>query len=98
MLQNDGDIAKGLGFVTLYSAYLEERIDSLLMMLGTLEEFSEAKQRWQISRKIKHAKKLLRKLDNGKFEYLIKNLATCLALFVDRNELVHGRIYGGKFR
>jgi hypothetical protein len=33
----DGDIIRGLGFVTLYSAYLEEQIEDLLKMLDLLK-------------------------------------------------------------
>ena len=94
MLKDDGDIIRGLGFVTLYSAFLEEHIDNLCVMLGRIEEFGEDKLRWPISRKIKHAKKLLSKLDGAEITNLIKDLDICLALFEDRNELVHGRIYG----
>jgi hypothetical protein len=94
MLQDDGDIVRGLGFVTLYSAYLEEHIDALLSMLGPVERFGEDKQRWPISRKIKHAKKVLRTIDNREFYNLKADLDICLSLFEDRNEMVHGRIYG----
>src|SRR5665647_1380423 len=94
MLQDDRDIVRGLGFVTLYSAYLEEHIDALLSMLGPVEKFGEDKQRWPISRKIKHAKKVLSRIDNREFNNLIPDLDICLSLFEDRNELVHGRIYG----
>jgi hypothetical protein len=97
MLQDDGDIIRGLGLVTLYSAYLEEQIDNLCAMLGYIEEFGKNKVRWPISRKIKHAKKLLSKLDGTEIKNLITDLDTCTALFEDRNELVHGRIYGGTF-
>jgi len=57
LLNDDGDIIRGLGYVALYSAYLEEQIDNLLFILNSVEEFGEDKQRWPISRKIKHAKK-----------------------------------------
>ena len=56
MLQNDGDIVRGLGFVALYSAYLEEQIDNLLFKLSEVEEFTDEEQRWPVSRKIKKAK------------------------------------------
>ena len=28
-LESDGDVVRGLGFVTLYAAYLEEEVDAL---------------------------------------------------------------------
>jgi hypothetical protein len=45
VIENDGDIVRGLGFVTLYSAYLEEQIDNLLIQLSPIEEYKEDKQR-----------------------------------------------------
>jgi len=94
VIQNDGDIVRGLGFVTLYAAYLEEQIDNLLIMLDPVEKYHADKQRWPISRKIKHARKIVENIDAQKFGDLAKDLGTCIDLFEDRNELVHGRIYG----
>jgi hypothetical protein len=93
MLKNDGDIVRGLGFVALYSAYLEEQIDNLLTKLGQVEEYNENKQRWPISRKIKHAIKIIEKFESTVFLNLVANLQTCIGLFEDRNKLIHGRIY-----
>jgi hypothetical protein len=94
VLEDNGDIVHGLGFVALYSAYLEEQIDNLLFLLNPVEEFGEDKRRWQISRKIKHAKRILELLEFDSRDALIFNLAKCKELFEDRNEFVHGRIYG----
>jgi len=94
MIKDDGDIVRGLGFVALYAAYLEEQIENLLFMLAPIEPYDEAKQRWPVSKKIKHAIKVLQRLDNGEFPELAIDLRTCLDLFEDRNELIHGRIYG----
>ena len=92
-LQRDEDIVHGLGFVALYSAYLEEQIDNLLFMLHPIEPFKENEQRWQISRKIKKAKRLVSRIE---FEYrdaLLADLDTSRQLFDRRNEVIHGRIY-----
>lgn len=93
MLENDGDIVRGLGFVTLYSAYLEEQIDNLLTLLHPIEEYGEEKKRWQVSRKIKHVKQIVENLNFEGRDDLIQNLSRCKDLFEVRNELVHGRIY-----
>jgi hypothetical protein len=93
MLKDDGDIVRGLGFVALYAAYLEEQIENLLIMLAPVEAYDEEKQRWPISRKIKHAIKVLGRLDVAEFPDFATDLRTCLDLFEDRNELIHGRIY-----
>jgi hypothetical protein len=94
MIEDDGDIVRGLGFVTLYSAYLEEQIDNLLLTLSQIAEFGEDEQRWQISRKIKHAKKVLKNIEFESRDDLIASLTLSKGIFEDRNELIHGRIYG----
>ncbi len=87
-----------MGFVALHASYLEEAIDRVLWQLDPIEPYSEKKQKWQISQKIKHAKKILKRLCPSQYEAeridaLIQDLTTCLSLFEDRNELIHGRIY-----
>ncbi len=94
MIEDDGDIVRGLGFVALYSAYIEEQIDNLLLTLNQIVKFGEDEQRWQISRKIKHAKKALKQIEFESRDDLIANLTLCKEIFEDRNELIHGRIYG----
>lgn len=92
-LQNDGDVVRGLGFVALYAAYLEEQVDNLLFMLQQLEVFPEAEQRWPTSRKIEKAKRLVGELT---FEYrdaLLVDLDASRQLLEWRNEVIHGRIY-----
>jgi len=93
MVKDDGDIVRGLGFVALYAAYLEEQIENLLMMLAPVEAYDEEKQRWPISKKIKHAVKVLGILDTTEFPNFATDLRTCLDLFEDRNQLIHGCIY-----
>jgi hypothetical protein len=48
---------------------------------------------WQISSKITHSRKAIRKLSGNQFDSLLEDLNTCTELFLDRNELTHGRIY-----
>lgn len=93
MLQNDGDIIKGLGFVTLYSAYLEEQIDNLLFMLSVIKEFTEEEQRWQVSRKIKKAKEIVSKINFEGCDDLLEMLGSAKDALEERNKIVHGRIY-----
>lgn len=93
MLNDDGDIVRGLGFVALYSAYLEEQIDNLLFMLNAVEEFTEKEQRWPVSRKIKKAKALAAKFDFNGRDDLLTVLDGAKTAFEERNKIVHGRIY-----
>lgn len=93
MIQDDGDIVRGLGFVSLYAAYLEEQIENLLIMLAPIDPYDEVKQRWPVGKKIKHITKVLRRTDTREFPDLATDLQTCHDLFQDRNELIHGRIY-----
>lgn len=92
---DDGDPVRGLGFVTLYGAYLEEQIDNLLRVLEPISGTALADKKWPVSRKIEQARDLLQSLE---FEYrdgLLSNLGKIEELFELRNEVVHGRIYGG---
>jgi len=92
-LQNDGDVVRGLGFVALYAAYLEEQIDNLLFMLQPIEPFLESEQRWPTSRKLEKAKRLVADLV---FEYrdaLLADLDSSRQLLEWRNTVIHGRIY-----
>ena len=96
MLNNDGDIVKGLGYLTLYAAYVEEAVDNCMHILSKYD-FSPPKksQTWPISRKIAYIqtqislKSLTHELSN--FPALLNHL---LELFEKRNELIHGRVYG----
>lgn len=97
-IPDDGDIVRGLGFVTIYAAWIEEDVDDLLRMLEPIESFDEKKQRWPISGKLKHAAKLVRTLNNDELNNLPDALEGALALFDRRNEFVHSRIYAGHDR
>lgn len=91
-MEDDGNIVRALGFVTLNASYLEEQIEALIDLLGTYRKYNGG---WQISSKIKHAKAVISELYVNKFSALIADLDMCLKIFNDRNALVHGRIYAG---
>ena len=92
-LPRDNDVIRGLGFVALYAAYLEEQIDNLLFMLAPFEPFTEEEQKWPTSRKIKKAKALISELSFDYRDALLGDLGTCKELLDQRNEVIHGRIY-----
>ena len=97
MIEDDGDIVRGLGFVTMHSAHLEGRIDELLFGLSVIEEFPEKGQRWSISQKIKKAKKILANIDHTLASEVCDDLDLCKDRFEWRNELIHGRIYSPEY-
>ena len=92
-LEDDGDPIRGLGFVALNAAYLEEQIDNLLFMLQPVEAFAEVEQRWPISRKIEKARRLVSELAFEERDGLLIDLDASKKLFDWRNEVIHGRIY-----
>lgn len=94
MLNDDGDIVRGLGFVALYSAYLEEQIGNLLLKLSSVEGFTQKEQRWPVSRKIKKAKQIVSKFEFEGRDDLVAVLNDVEDAFEERNKIVHGRIYG----
>jgi hypothetical protein len=93
MLEDDGDIIRGLGFVCLHSAHAEEQIDSLITMLCVRQGITGKELRWPTSRKIRHTRKLLRLLDFQGKDELMQALRYVAKAFNDRNEVVHGTIY-----
>jgi hypothetical protein len=94
-LVDDGDPVRGVGLVTIYSAYLEEQIDQLLTLLESVEPFPIQEQRWPISRKMVKAKRLVSQLKFEDRDAMLNDLDACTERFEWRNEVVHGRIYGG---
>ncbi len=95
MVVDDGDIVRGLGFVSMYSAWVEEDVDDVLRQLTPIEPFDERVQRWPISRKLEHTAKLVERLGSDELKELPWALRAGIGLFEARNEVIHGRIYAG---
>lgn len=95
MLEDDGDIVRGLGFVSMYSAWVEEDVDDVLRLLDPVEPFDERQQRWPISRKLDHAAQIVRRLNSDELIDLPDALEAASDLFERRNGVIHGRIYAG---
>lgn len=98
MIEDDGDIVRGLGFVTMHAAHLEGRIEDLLVMLSHSSSYSEAEKKWPISRKIRKCIKLLKGIPEQAASAIVEDLNLCLEHFAWRNELVHSRIYLTKYQ
>jgi hypothetical protein len=95
-ITDDGDIVRGLGYVTLYSAYMEEAIDDCRDVLMKRDPAPpKGIEKLPISRRVEYVKERL-----AQFVPLPHELAG-LPHFLDhirdllekRNEIIHGRIY-----
>lgn len=94
---NDGDIVRGLGFTTLYAAYMEEAIDECRIALMMRDpEPPKGIEKWPISRRVAYVQDCLSKFLPLPQE--LSGLPSLLDYVSDllerRNEVIHGRIYG----
>ena len=95
-LNDDGDLIRGLGFVALYAAYLEEAIDDCVEVLVASEPVPDERIfRWQTSRKIDYIRERLTGLTPLPAELLRfeRTLTPIADLLEERNLVIHGRIY-----
>lgn len=95
MVQDDGDIVRGLGFVSMYSAWAEEDVDDILRLLSPIRVFGKKIQCWPISRKLEHAAEIIEGMESNILGELSVALIEGIKLFGERNEVIHGRIYAG---
>ena len=96
-LHDTGDLVKGLGFVALYAAYVEEAIDKCVaLMAGNDVDHIAALQRKNVSTRIKYLVRALGEPANlpeelqsfpGQLGYLRTDLLEW------RNAVIHGRVY-----
>jgi hypothetical protein len=97
MISDDGDIVRGLGFMVIRAAHLEQEIDELLFQLSPLEPYAEKEQKYPISKKISKAERILSEYQNAFSLKILAELKDCKEHFEWRNELVHGRIYSPEY-
>lgn len=96
MIADDGDVVRGLGFVALYSAYLEEAIDQVVEALSYHHVFSDPDlARAPASRKLHFCKASIRTLipTNPEMNDLDQALDHAGQLLEERNVVIHGRLY-----
>lgn len=97
-LKDDGDIVRGLGFVTLYAAYMEEAVEAGRMVLaGRDPEPPKGIERWPISAQVKYMQDRVASHaplpdELSRYPDLLDHVS---GLLERRNEVVHGRIYAG---
>lgn len=97
-MNDDGDIVRGLGFMTLYAAYMEEAVDACRQVLMQRDpEPPKRIERWPISERVKYVQERL--VTHAPLPYELAHLPGLLdyvgELLEQRNEVIHGRIYGG---
>jgi hypothetical protein len=95
-IANDGDIVRGLGYTTLYAAYMEEAIDECRVALMKRDPAPpKGIEKWPISRHVAYIQQRLAQVVPLPAE--LSGLPSCLDYVSDllarRNEVVHGRIY-----
>lgn len=95
MLQPDNDVIRGLGFVALYGAYLEEQLETLRLMFAKVEAIGDREHKWPISRRIEKLKAIAEAFGFETRDCLLLNLDHATVLFQRRNEVIHGRLYAG---
>lgn len=96
-MHDDGDEVRGLGFVALYTAYLEEQIDACVAALESIDPTKTQKVSSKpASVKVKYCIDVLSSLksEEREVERLLGAFQASLELLEARNDVVHGRIYG----
>ena len=94
---DDGDIIRGLGYVALYSAYLEEALDECLEAYGLDVEASVKVFKKPASAKVKYCVEQATKLAIDQVAPVAEAFQRSGELFERRNDVVHGRIYAQSF-
>lgn len=95
-LIDDGDLIRGLGFVALYAAYLEEAVDECLSVVVARNPAADNRlYRRPTSQKIKYIQQQLQKLgplsdELAKFPMILNAIGDLLE---ERNLVIHGRVY-----
>lgn len=95
-LIDDGDLIRGLGFVALYAAYLEEAVDECLSVVSAHDtERNDRIYRWPTSQKIEYLQRQLQKQEPlsdelAKFPSILEAIGELLE---ERNLVIHGRVY-----
>jgi hypothetical protein len=98
-LKDDGCLIRGLGYVALYAAYLEEAIEDIFFAVVEMEKEQNPKMDfWPISQKLKYVDKKVKEWPNlpSELEEFCSYTEQLLSLLENRNILIHGRIYADK--
>ncbi len=96
-LIDDGDLIRGLGYVALYAAYLEEAVDECLNVVACYDAGSDHQRlsRRSTSQKITYILQQLRQREPLSDELVLfpQVLKVIGDLLEERNTVIHGRVY-----
>jgi hypothetical protein len=96
MLTDNGDIVKALGYLALYAAYTEEAIDECISTLIKHDPKPPKNlQKYPCSQKIEYINQRIKlKPLTQELQHFPQLLEYLIDLFEERNQIIHGRIYG----
>lgn len=95
-IRDDGDLIRGLGFVALYAAYLEEGIDEVVEVLAAAHpEFDQRIPRRSTAQKIEYIRGRMRGLEPlpQELAHFPDVLDAISELLEQRHLMIHGRVY-----
>jgi hypothetical protein len=93
-----GTLIMGVGYVTIFSAHLEESISTLYGKLADLDGVPAKKSVMTARERIREIKALVKRRKPIHKEEILEMLADADALLVERNAMIHGLIYSPKYR
>lgn len=95
MLAYDKDVIRAVGYITIYSSYVEGHLDDFLKQLKLVASDASDTDKLKASEKAKSCKRLVQILKSEP-EGLCDLLDECVSTLKRRNEITHGRIYAGR--
>jgi hypothetical protein len=97
MISSDNDVIRAVGYVTIFSSYLEGEVDALLKQLVRIAGDTEYKIPWGVTAKLEDIRKLLPDFVEDHQEH-IEFVNRCIEKIVMRNKITHGKLIGGMGR
>jgi hypothetical protein len=94
MIANDNDVIRAVGYVTIFSSYLEDAVDGMLNQLIRISGTTRNKNIWAVTLKLKEIKRLLPETTTNHEEH-ISYIDSCIAKIEQRNRITHGKLIGG---
>jgi hypothetical protein len=94
MISSDNDVIRAVGYITIFSSYLEGEVDGLLKQLVRISGDTEKNIPWGVTAQLKEIRKLLPDLVEDHQKHL-EFINCCIEKIVLRNKITHGKLIGG---